>query len=271
MLYTPGANPETTRAIENVLSRSSTELTADGFQFFVSPDDEPMPLTLGSVYRTPEQSNLTLIVNGSIDPDTRQKIANVVVAGESYLDNGRYWFAKATEEVVAWDTPTSFSENIMAINLMFQTLTAQRRRFREHADLDREAKWRLDLEAKSSIGWLAMYRGISDEAVEAQEHLLALGLKVPHSKTSDLELRGKLQTKNGAVSGSFKAMTERDDRHTCACCSGQIIKNSTRMTLGLDRNDGYSDHHHYHVPCFDVVVLPRFDVATVQEAPAKLS
>jgi len=270
MLYIPGQNPDTARAIEDVLSRSTPELTPSGFEYFVSPDSEPMSLSIGVVYRTVDQSDLTIIVHGSIPIDNRQQIAGVAVAGESHLDKGSYWIAEAAQEVIGWDSPQAFKENISTINLLFDSITRQRRYLREHPNLDNETKRRLDLEAKCSIGWLAMHRGISDAAVEAQERLVALGLAVPHADYSDIELKGKLQTKRGSVNASFKAMTEKDDRHTCACCSGQLIKHSSRMTLGLERNDGHSDHHHYHIPCFDVTILPKFDVSTIRVAPITL-
>ncbi|MDO8266097.1 MAG: hypothetical protein Q7T41_04115 [Candidatus Saccharibacteria bacterium] len=271
MLYTPGQPDDTySRDVERVLSSSRVEETSDGFAYFVSDPNEEMGLTMSTVFRTPEQSDLTLIVNGNVAKKDRLKIAAVAVAGEAYLEAERYWLARAIEDVVGWESDEEFVENVSAISLLLDALRIQISAIKKDPEIDPRVKARLELEAKSALGILATHRGVSDTGVEALGEFTKQGLWIPRANTDNVELAGALQTNRGLVTAGFVSMEEKSERHSCACCGAQIIKGTARMTLGLDVHDGYSDHHHYHIPCFIDSVIPRFRLDTMRERPINL-
>lgn len=271
MLMVPGDRnlPAYNEYLEDLLSRSTAQETQDGFVYYVAPPEEPMGLGTGKSFRDPEQTDLTLVVNGNLFPENREKIAQVAVAGEVHLDHGRYHLAKAIDEILSYTDDDSFFNNIQAINMLFEELQIDRKALRSNQQIDNETRAFVDKIASSAIGTLATKRGISDDAVDARNRLLDLGLVLPDTEVKDTELNGFLRTKAGTVKASFKHMKEKSERHTCAHCSSQIIQGSSRVTLGLEKNDGYSDHHHYHMPCFDSYVLPRFDFKTFRRQQAK--
>jgi hypothetical protein len=270
MLYIPGVSDTYSKELDVVLSRASVETTPDGFEYFVADPNEQMGLTMGSVFRTPEQSDLTLVINGNVAQEDRQKIATASMVGEFHLDADRYWLALALHEVLGWNDDAGFNKNIRAINIMFDALRAQSAAIQQNPEVDAQTKARLRLEARSAMGVLATYRGVTDIGLEAYGEFNKQGLWIPHANVHEVELAGYIQTINGTVGASFKSMEEKSERHHCAGCSNQIIRGTTRVTLGLDTHDGYSDHHHYHYPCFIDKVIPKLDIGSITERPMKL-
>ncbi len=270
MLYVPGVDTNYERRLDKVLSRSSVESTTDGFTYYVSDISEPLGMSFGSVFRTPEQSALTLVINGNISPENRKKIATTAVEAEAHLDDERYWLAQALHEIIAWNDDKEFAENITAINIMFEAIRTQNASIQRDPNIDSLTKARLRLEALSAMGMLATYRGVTTLGVEAYDEFRKQGLWIPNVSAEEVELSGTLHRKNGPVVANFKAMEEKSERHNCACCGAQLIKGMTRVTLGLEVTDGYSDHHHYHQPCFIDSVIPRFNLATIVERPLRL-
>jgi hypothetical protein len=271
MLYIPGMPDSYSAELDRVLSRASVETTPDGFEYYVSDPNDTMGLTMGCVRRTPEQSELTIIVNGNVQPEDREKIATTAVVAEGHLESERYWLARALYDVVSWKDDDEFNANIFAINLIADGLRHQSTAIQRDPTIDQRTKARLRDEARSALGILATYRGVTTDAKQVFTEFSKKGLQIPHSDTHELELAGRLQTKNGPVTASFKAMEEKSERHNCACCSAQIIRGTNRVTLGLDKNDGYSDHHHYHYACFVDTVMPKLDFESIVERPLKIS
>lgn len=270
MIYIPGENPEFNVDLRRVISDSNTEATSGGFVYYVASPEEKIGLSMGQVYRTPQQSDVTLIINGNVEPEIRQKVAEITVHGEEHIENGRYWLTNALNDVLRFDSNEAFAENVMCVAAVNQALLADLASIRANPDLHPMQKQRLILEAKSALGWTAVFRGTSDIAHETWNDFTRLGLWIPDSTKHDVEMSGFMITKKGTVRAGFKSMPEHSERHTCACCSAQILKNTNRMSVSLDQNDGYSNHHHYHYNCFYESVLPKFLLDTIEEVPIKL-
>jgi hypothetical protein len=270
MLYVPGENPVIRENLDRLLDQSTPETTSDGFMYFVADPDASIGLSHGMVRRTPEQSEITLVLNGNAPREIRDKIAKITIGVEEHLDDNQYALAYAARDVLKWEDDSEFFENAACIDVFSNALKADLQWIQSSTDFSPQTKERLKLEAKAALGWTALYRGVSSEGLQAYTEFKQKGLWIPNSREHDVEICGFMKTKNGTVRASFKSMPEHSERHTCACCSSQILKDTTRMSVSLDKNDGYSDHHHYHITCFYESVLPKFDFETLEEAPIKL-
>ncbi len=265
----PGTDPQSERDLEGILSRSQYEVTPDGFEYFVADLDPTVGISTGRVVREPNRSELTLVLSNALPKGTRLKIAQTTVDTELYLDEGRYGIAKAIKANLSWFDNESFAQNIAAINALIVEMHGQMGAILGNPTISAEYKRRIREEGRSALGMLATITGLSDAGAHALDELSSQELWLPHSDRDPIDLQAFMRTPRGTEKVRFRMMPEKSDKHHCANCSGHIIPHSDRVTLVLSQSDGYSDHHHYHFPCFASAVMPRMDMKTIEPVPAR--
>ena len=251
-------DPNFNRRLELIERTAFVEETNSGIAYFVA-DPERLQARdglIGKMSIGEDVIDIELIVGEDIDPVARKTMVEICAASANEYD--RYSINRAAVEKL--DALDEQAQHVafrhIASNISWQRSVAFAR---ETHPLTRDT-------IRSSLGWIASSRTLRPSGQEALEELSKLGLGLPKF-TSNLRLGGFLRTAQGTVPVGVVYAQEKGERHHCKCCSGQILKDTTRATLTLDKPRDRFDHHHYHPTCFFDVELPQLDLKTARIEP----
>lgn len=264
MIYTPGPPPyELDRELDRLVSQSHSRRTDSGFEFFVVDHEQMGGLTAGEIIRREGNTELLCILNDTIPPNDQENIANITLTAATIQSEARYKIPHAGQQLVESGSELD-ADTFRALEWIARdTLSTSR----ANSMLTPAEKGTLERESRSVIGWVAIHRDLTEEGEHEIEKLSSAGIIIPGQK-SEQQLTGLMLTGQARTTvASFQTMEERSERHHCADCSGQILRTTDRITLSLDENDGYSDHHHYHASCFADTILPKFNTDSLVLVP----
>lgn len=255
--YGVPSHPIEKRLLE--IERTATiEESNDGFDYYVG-DPELIghrDEVIGIARLLSDSVELELVVGEDVPKPARQVMVDILV--DSVSDHDRYGLSKAIEQRLDNMDPqiSQLAYSHIASNIHNQ----QRVTFAKNTHpLTRDT-------IRSTLGWVSTTRITRTEGLEALDALDEAGLYVPHFN-SDLRLGGAMTTKQGIVPVGITRTTEKSERHHCENCTGQILKQSPRITLTLDRPRTRFDHHHFHNSCFAETQLPRLSLDTAKIEP----
>lgn len=265
MIKSPTANVEANREFLRFLTAGAElETSRRGFEYQVyDPAKTPdgADLVFGSVVSMPDQVEVDLYLSGTIPREVRGAMADICVA--SAPDDDRYTVARAADTILGLRDGFQLDRSTIAFNaLVMKHMQGNMHLTQLGFDSQRKSGDKVQPRVmdtyRSTIGWLAFRRQLSDEGSSLYGQFSEGGLWIPHFESEE-RVTGLLQRKNGEyVKAGFVYMPENSERHHCAQCSGQLLKGTTRVTLQLDNADERLDHHHYHTTCFLDKVLPKF-------------
>ena len=254
--------------MDYLAQHSSVEYTTDGFEYAVFDPEAltgtPTSVVLGSLIYRPDEIEMRLFLGEDMPPDVRASIADICIASAD--DYSRFGIARAGDELLAAQSGQSDEEWQKTQQVLYHI----RQNMRAHQQglmLSNQAGERVDPLIRetlhSTLGWVALRRGLSDAGNDAYDRLCNDGLWIP-GFDSEQRVVGLIRNKKGEVKvAGFLYMEEKSERHHCADCSGQILRGTNRITLQYEQPDSYSDHHHFHATCFLDSMLPRFDQSTL--------
>ncbi len=261
------------RDFEKLLANSTLARTKSGFEYFVAPEGELAKASVGCANREEDTTTLDIVVNGSLPEQVQNLVVETTLRSEEHIHLGADYLVRAAESVLAWDqqgVTGTFNDRAPTIAVLAQETITDSAFIATDSNITPESRSHVLEAAKRFMGWASLYRGVNDTGAETESTYHDMGLWLPHTNVDDVQMSGKLKTRKGIVNAGFKAMIEKSDRHKCASCSNCLLKGYARVTLNLDKNDGYSDHHHYHYTCFLEDVLSRFILDSIRETPLQL-
>lgn len=241
------------------------ETAPGGWDYFVA-DPEKIGIESGVVGHTivsADQIEMELVLGEDIPKEARQIIASICADSAGLYD--RYAIPRTGDQHLQDADPntkritlTHIARNLEAHKRGIQIMD-QKRKFSEIHPLTRDSM-------RSSLGWVALNRDLNATGREILDQLAGYDLFIPNLN-SDLRLGGILRTAKGPRPVGIVAATEKSEKHHCAGCSGQILLNTQRFTLSLDKPDSGYDHHHYHPVCLINTELPKLDLASARMEP----
>lgn len=253
-------DPQFERYLERIEQRAALEETPEGFAYFVAdPEYLGVPDTIiGQVFTTSDTVEAELVVGEDIPKSARDMLVKICADGAASSD--RYSVARSAGHHLT-QAPDDLAK------LTFEHLQRNLENFKRglsNPNIDTHPLTRQTI--LSTLGWAALSRSPNHVGLEALSQLGNLGLKVPDFNTN-MRLSGMLKTKQGSAPVGFTKATEKSERHHCNCCQGQILKDSERVTMGLDKPADRFDHHHMHFSCFADQMLPKLDTTTARFEP----
>lgn len=260
-------SPEPDKAFDRYLDRlerhGGYEETPSGFAYTVA-DPERMggdSLIVGkSIVKPddPDQIEFQLVLGEDMPAEARKLLAEICV--DSISADDRYCVARSADKILKASDPSMAS---LALGHMRVNLGHHRRgiAFGAHERNTRTVEM-----FRSTLGWTALVTEIGADGQYALSQLEKRGLFIPEFPTG-VRLAGNMRTQKGNQPIGITRAVERSERHHCADCSGQILKNTERVTTSLDKPLAQHDHHHYHWTCFIDKSLPKLEVRTATLEP----
>lgn len=260
-------DPVLSRKIDHLLNTSPGETTTDGFEYAVTePEVVGAPSgVIGRIIISGDEIECGLIVASDIPEATRRNIAAITVASIVYPS--RYSIAQAGDQIAEDLPPDERADVIKHIGLNMEA----HRKGIAYADSKKHYAVTppfVRQTLKSTLGWLNLRRPYTARGEEGITELQQRDLFVPELQSGQ-HLTASLQTKAGVRKVGLVFAPERSEKHTCPCCSGQILKGTTRITMSTTKERNGFDHHHYHTTCFADKVLTKIepDSARIEENP----
>lgn len=243
------------------------EQTADGFEFHVVDSSallHPHGIS-GLVKYDGNDIEFNLLMSSAIQPEVRPRVAELLVEMVTLSDRGtplEILLCEAGQRTLPnldpqmrRDVGSTIYSNLAEYQQWVRSMDSQRL----FTAVPRSSR----LQLKHGLGWVALERGMNERGQETVDQLLSKDLNVPWISDKEvLVAQGKDKLKG--VSITAYSTVEKGLHHKCKSCSGEIHKDTTRVTTSYDVKIGGYDHHHYHPVCYAETDMQQLDLTTAR-------
>lgn len=257
-----GPDPGFNRFLEGLNRESVVEETATGLAYFVSDQLIDPTAVVGRISRAEDGVDVELYMSAGLQESTRRLVAQACFDSQEWTDENSV--ARACDAIsVDLDEP----ERHLMIAAVALNLEGHRLGFAERQKRHEAVHPLTRAQFRSAMGWVGLRKPFGERGLELLDQLEKASLMVPMAEEGSLVARSLAPDSRGATV-EVRAMTEKGHRHRCKCCSGNIPKETLRITESLDRLVNGYDHHHFHPSCFFDKELGTLDLKTARLMPA---